>query len=84
MAFCASISLKQAPENVGRTDATINKNTILSYAEAIKEVKKSVVNISTSKTIARAATPFDDFFNDPYFRHFFDFDGHGQRGMGGR
>ena len=83
-AFCASIALKQAPENVGRTDATINKNTILSYAEAIKEVKKSVVNISTSKTIARAATPFDDFFNDPYFRHFFDFDGHGQRGMGGR
>ena len=84
LAFCASISLKQAPENVGRIDATINKNTILSYAEAIKEVKKSVVNISTSKTIARAATPFDDFFNDPYFRHFFDFDGHGQRGMGGR
>ena len=83
-AFCASIALKQAPENVGRTDATINKNTILSYAEAIKEVKKSVVNISTSKTIARAATPFDDFFNDPYFRHFFDFDGHGQRGMGAR
>lgn len=81
LAFSASITLKEAPINVGRTDATINQNTILSYAEAIKEVKKSVVNISTSKTVTRNATPFDDFFNDPYFRHFF---GDGQRQQGGR
>lgn len=79
LAFSASITLKQAPTNVGRTDATINQNTILSYAEAIKEVKKSVVNISTSKTVTRSANAFDDFFNDPYFRHFFDFEGHGGR-----
>ena len=82
-ACAASISIKQAPTGVARSDASINKNTILSYAEAIKDVKKSVVNISTSKTITRAATPFDEFFNDPYFRHFFDFDGHRQRGQGG-
>lgn len=79
LAFSASITLKQAPTNVGRTDATINQNTILSYAEAIKEVKKSVVNISTSKIVTRSANAFDDFFNDPYFRHFFDFEGHGGR-----
>lgn len=81
-ACAASISIKQAPTGVARSDASINKNTILSYAEAIKDVKKSVVNISTSKTITRAATPFDEFFNDPYFRHFFG-DGHRQRGQGG-
>lgn len=78
-ACAASISIKQAPTGVARSDASINKNTILSYAEAIKDVKKSVVNISTSKTITRAATPFDEFFNDPYFRHFFG-DGHRQQG----
>ena len=80
-ACAASISIKQAPTGVARSDASVNKNTILSYAEAIKDVKKSVVNISTSKTITRAATPFDEFFNDPYFRHFF---GDGNRQQGGR
>lgn len=71
LAFSASLSIKQAPSGVIRQDASSNKNAILSYAEAIKDVKKSVVNISTSKSITRQATPFDDFFNDPYFRHFF-------------
>ena len=79
LALAASVSIKQAPTGVGRTDASINKNTILSYSAAIKEVKKAVVNISTSKTVTRAANPFDDFFNDPYFRHFFG-DGHRQQG----
>lgn len=71
MAFGASISIKQAPSNAPRSDASGDKNAILSYANAIKDVKKSVVNISTSKSVTRAATPFDDFFDDPYFRHFF-------------
>lgn len=44
---------------------------ILSYQDAIKDVKKSVVNISTSRTISRASSPLDDFFDDPYFRQFF-------------
>lgn len=69
--IAANISIKEAPLATSRTDASLNKNTILSYAEALKDVKKSVVNISTSKTVTRSATPFDDFFNDPYFRHFF-------------
>ena len=80
-ACAASISIKEAPTGVARSDASVNKNTILSYAEAIKDVKKSVVNISTSKTVTRSASPFDDFFNDPYFRHFF---GDGNRQQGGR
>ena len=79
-AFAASVSIKQAPSGVLRNDASTSGNTILSYAAAIKEVKKSVVNISTSKTVTRAANPFDEFFNDPYFRHFF---GDGNR-QGGR
>ncbi|TQR54607.1 DegQ family serine endoprotease [Campylobacter troglodytis] len=69
--IAANISIKEAPLATSRTDASLNKNTILSYAEALKDVRKSVVNISTSKTVTRSATPFDDFFNDPYFRHFF-------------
>lgn len=51
-------------------------NAVLSYHDSIKDAKKSVVNISTSKTITRAnrPSPLDDFFNDPYFKQFFDFD----------
>lgn len=76
--FGASINFKEMPNNIQRNDASISQNSILSYHNSIKDVKKSVVNISTSKTITRSASPFDDFFNDPYFKHFFGFEG--QRG----
>lgn len=43
---------------------------ILSYNDAIKEAKKSVVNISTQKAIKQQAV-VNPFMNDPFFREFF-------------
>ena len=69
------VSFNEAKDNATRTNPA-NENTILSYHNSIKDVKKSVVNISTSKTIARSDRfgGLDDFFNDPYFKQFFGFD----------
>jgi len=42
-----------------------------SLSEVAAKVKPSVVNISTTKTVTVRQTPFDEFFNDPFFRRFF-------------
>jgi S1-C subfamily serine protease len=42
-----------------------------SLSEVAAKVKPSVVNISTTKTLTVRQTPFDEFFNDPFFRRFF-------------
>lgn len=72
--FAASISFKEVDSGAKRVNPAAG-NVVLSYHDVIAEVKKSVVNISTSKTITRASipSPLDDFFNDPYFKQFFDF-----------
>lgn len=72
--IAASISFKEAQDNARRVNPQGSDNSvILSYHDSIKDAKNSVVNISTSKTVTRARDPFfDDFFNDPYFRRFFD------------
>ena len=44
---------------------------ILSYHSSISEAKKSVVNISTTKTINTQGV--DQMFNDPFFKEFFGF-----------
>ncbi|EII0699867.1 DegQ family serine endoprotease [Campylobacter lari] len=72
--FSASIDFKQAEDNIQRSLPTDNQNTILSYHNSIQKVKNSVVNISTSKTVQSNSFGIDDFFNDPYFKQFFDFD----------
>ena len=73
--LAANIELKELTGDVKRIDPSADKNAVLSYHEAIKDVKKAVVNISTTKTVERAnMRGFDDFFNDPYFKHFFGFD----------
>lgn len=71
--FAASISFNEADSSANRVSPSVGNNTILSYHDAIKDAKKAVVNISTSKTITRSASPLDDFFDDPYFKQFFDF-----------
>ncbi|TQR32973.1 serine protease [Campylobacter sp. MIT 99-7217] len=71
--FATNINFKEAEQDIQRADPTSNKEFVFSYHDAIKEAKKSVVNISTSKTITRNSPSLDDFFNDPYFRHFFGF-----------
>jgi len=72
--FAASVEFKEADSDVKRVNPA-QGNVILSYQDVIKDIKKSVVNISTSKTITRSnrMSPLDDFFNDPYFKQFFDF-----------
>lgn len=71
--LAANINIKEANDNAQRIQPGGDNGAILSYYNVIKDAKNSVVNISTSKTVARARDPFfDNFFNDPYFRHFFD------------
>lgn len=82
--FAASVEFKELNTPFKRLDPSADKNVVLSYHEAIKEVKKSVVNISTSKTITRQAMGFDDFFNDPHFRQFFGFDFPSPRNKSGK
>ncbi|MCH5336951.1 MAG: DegQ family serine endoprotease [Campylobacter sp.] len=80
--FAANINFNEADSKISRVNPA-EGNVILSYHDSIKEIKKSVVNISTSKTISRAnmPSPLDDFFNDPYFKQFFDFDAPQRRGL---
>lgn len=80
--FAANINFNEADSKISRVNPA-EGNVILSYHDSIKEIKKSVVNISTSKTISRAnmPSPLDDFFNDPYFKQFFDFDTPQRRGL---
>jgi serine protease Do len=40
-------------------------------ADVAEAVRPAVVNISTTSIVTREETPFGDFFNDPFFRHFF-------------
>lgn len=72
--LAANIKLNELSGDVKRVDPSSDKSVVLSYHEAIKDVKKAVVNISTSKTVERSMRGFDEFFNDPYFKHFFGFD----------
>lgn len=73
--FAASVNFNEAASAVKRVNPAAG-NVVLSYHDAIAEVKKSVVNISTSRTVTGTgiSSPLDDFFNDPYFKQFFDFD----------
>ncbi|EAI7242622.1 DegQ family serine endoprotease [Campylobacter upsaliensis] len=68
----ANVEFNEVDSKIERINPA--NGVLLSYYDSIKEVKKSVVNISTSKTITRANSPFDDFFDDPYFKQFFGFD----------
>lgn len=74
--FSANINFNEANSNPNRVNPANGSNVVLSYHDAIKDVKKSVVNISTSKTIEYSdrTNPLEEFFNDPYFKQFFDFD----------
>ncbi|MBZ7945999.1 DegQ family serine endoprotease [Campylobacter sp. RM10541] len=71
--FAANINFNESTSSANRVNPA-DGGVILSYHDSIKDAKKSVVNISTSKTITRANSfsPLDDFFDDPYFKQFFD------------
>jgi len=67
--FAGSIDIASMPDNPKRLDPS-NKNTILSYHNSIKEVKHSVVNISTTKTIDQN-NQLNQMLNNPLFKDFF-------------
>lgn len=73
ISLAANVEFNEANSSIERVNPAKN-HIILSYQDAIKDVKKSVVNISTSKTVTRGNSPLDDFFDDPYFKQFFGFD----------
>lgn len=69
-----AIELKDAPKVESRTmPGGGSKTVVLSYYDAIKDVKDSVVNISTQKKVEVSAqrNPFSIFRNDPFFEQFF-------------
>ena len=67
--FGASIDITQMPKNAPRVDATPH-NVILSYNSSIKEAKKSVVNISTTKKM-KQNDQLNELMQNPFFRDFF-------------
>ncbi len=67
--FSANINIKEADKNVERINPA-KENTILSFNSSIKNAKKSVVNISTTKKIKRSLE-MEQMFNHPFFRDFF-------------
>ena len=70
--FAADINFNEANSDITRISPVQNdKNVILSYHSSISEAKKSVVNISTTKTINTQGV--DQMFNDPFFKEFFGF-----------
>jgi serine protease Do len=57
---------------------TVSKDTVNllgklsdALADVATAVRPAVVNISTTSTVKIQENPFDNMFNDPFFRHFF-------------
>lgn len=67
--FGASVDIVYMPKDAPRVDASPN-NVILSYNNSIKEVKKSVVNISTTKK-TKQNDQLNELMQNPFFRDFF-------------
>ena len=76
LSFIASLSLMatnidiaQMPKDSSRVDAN-PKNVILSYNNAIKEAKQSVVNIASTKK-AKQNDQLNEMMQNPFFKEFF-------------
>ncbi|AFL68733.1 DegQ family serine endoprotease [Sulfurospirillum barnesii] len=67
--FGASVTLEQMPQDSQRIDATTS-NVIISYHNAIKESKKSVVNIATTKK-TKQNEQLNELMQNPFFKEFF-------------
>jgi len=67
--FGASIQIAQMPKDDQRQDAT-SQYVILSYNNAIKDIKKSVVNIATTKK-NKQSDQLNELMMNPFFKEFF-------------
>lgn len=68
--FAANIQIAQMPKNDPRQDAT-SQNVILSYNNAVKDIKKSVVNIATTKKTKQSDQLNELMMLNPFFKEFF-------------
>ncbi|MCD8213873.1 MAG: Do family serine endopeptidase [Campylobacter sp.] len=70
--FAANVNFNEVNSDVTRISPVGNdKNVIFSYHSSISEAKKSVVNISTTKTVNSQGV--EQMFSDPFFKDFFGF-----------
>lgn len=69
--YAAGINFQEADGDFKRVNPEFDKNVVLSYNSSIAEAKKSVVNISTTKTVSTKKIGFEDMFDDPFFKEFF-------------
>lgn len=67
--FGATIEIAQMPKDSHHVDAT-SPNVILSYNNAIKDIKKSVVNIATTKK-SKQNDQLNELMQNPFFKEFF-------------
>jgi len=67
--YAATIEIAQMPKDTLRQDATA-QNVILSYHNAIKDIKKSVVNIATTKK-SKQNDQLNELMQNPFFKEFF-------------
>ena len=63
-----AFDFEEMPKVTNRNNPAISQGSIQSYNDAIEQVKKSVVNISTQKKVSNTNNPL---FEDPFFRQFF-------------
>ncbi|ALV24770.1 periplasmic heat shock serine protease HtrA, Do family [Campylobacter iguaniorum] len=68
----ANISFNDANTNYNRINPANDANTVLSFNSSIAKAKKSVVNISTSKTL-KVQQGVNSLMDDPFFQEFFGF-----------
>lgn len=64
-----AFNFEEMPQITTRTKPNGVQDSIQSYNNAIEQVKKSVVNISTQKKVS--ADMSNSLFNDPFFQQFF-------------
>ncbi|MRI59229.1 MAG: serine protease [Epsilonproteobacteria bacterium] len=67
----ATIKFNEAPSDFKRVMPESGSNIVISYYDAIKDAKESVVNISTKKKVKMPSMHDMPFFNDPFFKQFF-------------
>ena len=65
-----AFTFDEMPSAIKRQNPSGNSGVIHSYNDAISEVKKSVVNISTQKKVSNNVLNHP-MFNDPFFQQFF-------------
>lgn len=69
-ALLQAFDFTEMPSITNRQNPSGNNGTIHSYNDAISEIKKSVVNISTQKKVSQNVLNHP-MFNDPFFQQFF-------------